>query len=71
MIRNYRDYTMGSIFRGTDQPPTRSALLSANWRGCEGAFAAVAVGLMDQFVEPLGVSSNEDPAIDRLSRVEN
>jgi len=25
---------------------------------------------MDQFVEPLGVSSNEDPAIDQLSRVE-
>jgi hypothetical protein len=25
---------------------------------------------MDQFVEPLGVSSNENPAINRLSRVE-
>ena len=27
--------------------------------------------LMDQFDEPLGVSSNENPTIDRLSRVEN
>jgi hypothetical protein len=27
---------MGSIFRRTDQPLTRSALLTANWRGCEG-----------------------------------
>jgi len=33
MIRNYRDSTMGSTFSGTDQPPTRSALLTANWRG--------------------------------------
>jgi hypothetical protein len=24
---------MGSTFRETDQPPTRSALLTANWRG--------------------------------------
>ena len=24
---------MGSTFKGTDQPPTRSALLTANWRG--------------------------------------
>src|SRR6516165_10172923 len=31
MIRNYRDSTMRSTFRGTDQPPTRSALLTANW----------------------------------------
>jgi hypothetical protein len=33
MIGNYPDSTMVSIFRGTDQPPTRSALLTANWRG--------------------------------------
>jgi hypothetical protein len=33
----------------------------------QGAFRR----LMDQFVDPLGVSSNEDPAIDQLSRVEN
>jgi|SRR6516162_7248006 len=36
MIGNYRDSTMVSIFRGTDQPPTRRALLTPNWRGCEG-----------------------------------
>src|SRR5215470_3546785 len=26
---------MSSVFRATDQPPTRSALLTANWRGCD------------------------------------
>jgi hypothetical protein len=35
MIPNYRDFTIGSIFRGTDQPSTRSAPLIAQWRGCE------------------------------------
>ena len=24
------------MFKGTDQAPARSALLNANWRGCEG-----------------------------------
>src|SRR5215472_9505437 len=28
-------FTMSSVFRATDQPPTRSALLTANWRGCD------------------------------------
>src|SRR5215469_16628894 len=32
---DYHDFTMSSAFRATDQPPTRSALLTANWRGCE------------------------------------
>jgi hypothetical protein len=32
MIGDYRGSTMVSIFRGTDQPPTRSALLTANWQ---------------------------------------
>src|SRR5215472_527514 len=39
MTQDYHDFTMGSIFGGTDQPPTRSALLIANWRGCETANA--------------------------------
>ena len=43
MIGNYRDSTMASIFRGTDQPPTRSALLTANWRGWWGASASLYV----------------------------
>ena len=42
MIPNYRDSTMGSIFRRTDQPLTRSALLTAIWRGCEGGVLAAA-----------------------------
>src|SRR5215471_2706793 len=33
---DYHDFTISSVFRATDQPPTRSALLTANWRGCEG-----------------------------------
>ena len=36
MIPNYRDFTMGSIFSAINQPLTRSALLTANCRGCEG-----------------------------------
>src|SRR5215471_17989046 len=28
--------TTSSVFRATDEPPARSALLTANWRGCEG-----------------------------------
>ena len=28
--------TTSSVFRAADQPPTRSALLTPNWRGCEG-----------------------------------
>src|SRR5215831_13937181 len=36
MIPNYRDFTIGSMLKGTDQSPARSALLTANWRGCEG-----------------------------------
>src|SRR6516225_4342049 len=36
MISDYRDFTIGSMLRGTDQSPARSALLTANWRGCEG-----------------------------------
>src|SRR5215813_2059380 len=36
MIPDYRDFTIGSMFKGTDQSPARSALLTANWRGCEG-----------------------------------
>src|SRR5215470_15044667 len=35
MIPDYRDFTIGSMFKGTDQSPARSALLTANWRGCE------------------------------------
>src|SRR5215472_400908 len=31
---DYQDFTTSSVFRGTGQPPTRSALLTANWRGC-------------------------------------
>src|SRR5215831_19932216 len=38
MIPDYRDFTIGSIFSGTDQSPTRSALLTANWRGYETAW---------------------------------
>src|SRR5262250_3289819 len=34
MIPDYRDFTIGSMFKGTDQSPARSALLTANWRGC-------------------------------------
>src|SRR5580704_13897319 len=34
MIPDYREFTIGSIFRGTDQSPTPSALLTPNWRGC-------------------------------------
>ena len=29
--------TTSSVFRAPGQPPTRSALLTPNWRGCEGA----------------------------------
>ena len=36
MIPDYLDFTIGSMFKGTDQSPARSALLTANWRGCEG-----------------------------------
>src|SRR5215831_14210503 len=36
MIPNYRDFTIGSMLKGTDQSPARSALLTANWCGCEG-----------------------------------
>jgi hypothetical protein len=39
MIPDYRDFTIGSIFRRTDQRSTRSALLTANWRGCEAVGA--------------------------------
>ena len=35
MIPDYRDFTIGSMFKGTDQSPARSALLTANWRGCD------------------------------------
>ena len=28
--------TTSSVFRAPGQPPTRSALLTPNWRGCEG-----------------------------------
>src|SRR5215467_4293086 len=35
MIPDYRDFTIGSVFKGTDQSPARSALLTANWHGCE------------------------------------
>src|SRR5215831_5633735 len=35
MIPDYRAFTIGSMFKGTDQSPARSALLTANWRGCE------------------------------------
>jgi len=35
MISDYRDFPTRSIFRGTGQPPTRSALLTAKWRGCD------------------------------------
>jgi len=33
--RDYHDFTISSVFRATDQSPARSALLTANWRGCE------------------------------------
>jgi hypothetical protein len=29
-------FTTSSVFRAPGQPPTRSALLTPNWRGCEG-----------------------------------
>ena len=29
----FQDFTTSSVFRGTGQLPTRSALLTANWRG--------------------------------------
>src|SRR5215471_2763221 len=35
MIPDYRAFIIGSVFKGTDQSPARSALLTANWRGCE------------------------------------
>jgi len=40
---DYHDFTISSVFRATDQPPTRSALPTPNWRGCErgGKFANV------------------------------
>ena len=33
---DYHDFTISSVFSATDQPTTRSALLTPNWRGCEG-----------------------------------
>ena len=33
MIPDYHYFTTGSAFGEIDQPPTRSALLRANWRG--------------------------------------
>ena len=33
---DYHDFTISSVFSATDQPSTRSALLTPNWRGCEG-----------------------------------
>jgi hypothetical protein len=35
-------FTTGSAFRVTDQPPMQGALLTTNWRGCEGAVAMIA-----------------------------
>src|SRR5215469_13134561 len=35
MIPDYRDFTISSGFRGAYQPPTWSALLTENWRGCQ------------------------------------
>ena len=42
---------MGSTFKGTDQPPTRSALLTANWRGWWGA-APYGVAAQENGIEP-------------------
>jgi len=33
---DYHDFTISSVFSATNQPTTRSALLTPNWRGCEG-----------------------------------
>ena len=30
---DYHDFTISSVFSATDQPPKRSAMLTANWRG--------------------------------------
>ena len=32
---DYHDFTTSSVFRAPDQLPTRSALVTPNWRGCE------------------------------------
>jgi len=33
---DYHDFTISYVFSATDQSSTRSALLTPNWRGCEG-----------------------------------
>ena len=51
--------TTRSVFRAPDQPPTRSALLTPNWRGCEGTsvhFARPPVQGLDFEVDVRGVA---------------
>src|SRR6516225_6606957 len=74
MIRNYRHSTMGSIFRGTDHPPTRTALLTANWRGCEGGRRIAGdcdelAQWVSQLVAPLS-NRVRTPAVQRIAPVD-
>jgi hypothetical protein len=46
-------FTIGSIFGATDQPATRNALLTENWRGCEGGRAAAQITSLAQYYRSL------------------
>ena len=65
---------MGSTFKGTDQPPTRSALLTANWRGWWGAAVGTThenrqcvrdSGFSERLYEKMYNGSRSRPALER------
>ena len=41
MIEDYYDFPTGSDFWAVGQSPTRTAIVAANWRGCDVAFGVV------------------------------
>ena len=42
MIEDYYDFPMGSDFWGVGQSPARTAMVDANWRGCDVGATGIA-----------------------------
>jgi hypothetical protein len=59
--------TTSSVFRAADQPPTRSALLTPNWRGCEGVEPADAMHQIDVGDRDRRISNPLTPGIQQCA----